>query len=169
MISDPSYFTRLAAYNIWANDKLYSAVSGLSNAERERDLGAFFGSIYRTLSHIYVADAIWMGRLTGTAYAVQKLDHAPFDGFANLRTGRKEMDAHIAAIMARFAGQDMAELFSYKDIAGVARSVPLGIALGHVFNHQTHHRGHVHAMLSQLGKEPPALDLIYYQLELSGA
>jgi uncharacterized damage-inducible protein DinB len=47
-------------------------------------------------------------------------------------------------------------------MAGEAMRLPLGLALAHFFNHQTHHRGQAHAMLSGTNVPPPPLDLLYF-------
>ena len=58
-------YQMLAEYNAWANRLLYAAVGELSAEELERDTGAFFGSVFATLSHILTADRVWLNRFTG--------------------------------------------------------------------------------------------------------
>jgi len=165
---EKDYFLELAAYNRWANGLLYDVVATLDEADYLADRGAFFGSMHRTLCHIYVGDAIWMGRMNARPARFKSLDAAPFDDFASLRAGRQEMDEHIEDTVRRIAVGDVGRAFPYHDIAGNEQSVPLCVALAHVFNHETHHRGQVHDMLSQLGKEAPAIDLIYYHIAQKG-
>src|SRR5690606_37886662 len=59
------HYRAMARYNRWMNGKLYALAAGLSDADRTRDLGAFFGSIHGTLNHILLADRTWLGRFTG--------------------------------------------------------------------------------------------------------
>ena len=61
----PEYIQIMARYNGWQNRSLYMAASGLSEAARQQDRGAFFGSIHGTLSHILFGDTIWMSRFDG--------------------------------------------------------------------------------------------------------
>jgi uncharacterized damage-inducible protein DinB len=61
---NPAYVQRMARYNRWQNENLYGAAEGLSPEEREKERGAFFGSIHKTLSHLLWADRVWMGRFT---------------------------------------------------------------------------------------------------------
>src|SRR5947208_14313581 len=63
---DPGYVRGMARYNRWQNQNLYGTADGLSDSERKRDRGAFFGSIHATLNHLLWADRIWMSRLAGT-------------------------------------------------------------------------------------------------------
>src|SRR5258708_28960548 len=63
---DVPYVQCMARYNRWQNENLYGAADTLSDAERRRDRGAFFGSIHATLNHLLWADRIWMSRLACT-------------------------------------------------------------------------------------------------------
>jgi uncharacterized damage-inducible protein DinB len=63
---DAAYVQRMARYNRWQNENLYGAADALSDAERQRTRGAFFGSIHATLNHLLWGDRIWMSRLAGT-------------------------------------------------------------------------------------------------------
>ena len=62
---DPAYVQRMARYNRWQNENLYGVADRLSDAERRRERGAFFGSIHQTLSHLLWGDRIWMSRFAG--------------------------------------------------------------------------------------------------------
>src|SRR5829696_4520472 len=59
---DPAYVHRMARYNRWQNACLYGVADALSDAERRRERGAFFGSVHKTLSHLLWGDRIWMSR-----------------------------------------------------------------------------------------------------------
>src|SRR5262249_61045576 len=63
---DIGYVQSMARYNRWQNANLYGVADTLSEAERRRERGAFFGSIFATLNHLLWADRIWMSRLAGT-------------------------------------------------------------------------------------------------------
>ena len=54
-----------AAYNSWANARVYEAAAALDEEAFRRDTGAFFKSMMGTLNHILVADRIWLKRMTG--------------------------------------------------------------------------------------------------------
>lgn len=155
------YFDMMARYNQWANNRLYEAARRLTDEDYRRDLGAFFGSVHGTLNHILVADRIWMRRFTGEGTAPDNLNVILFDSLACLGTARAAEDARIIAHVDDLAEENFLSELSYRNMAGVPRRQMRAKALAHFFNHQTHHRGQVHALLSRLGLEPPALDLIY--------
>ena len=159
---DSSYVQRLARYNRWQNENLYGVADALSDAERRRERGAFFGSIHGTLSHLLWADGIWMSRFAGTPrpaggipesvslysdWGELKRERAAFDGVI-VDWADKLDDDTVAGDLTWFSGAIKAEV-----------SRPKWLLLTHMFNHQTHHRGQVHCMLTQAGGKPGDTDL----------
>ena len=160
-----SYFIHFANYNIWANNKIYSACGNLSEQAYLKARPSFFGSIHKTLNHILVADMIWMDRFLGEAGAPKMLDEILFEDFSGLNDAHQQHDEKILDFAISLTDRQLSEILEYSDVNGIPHDVPLSICLGHFFNHQTHHRGQVHGMLSSEAESPPALDLIYYTLE----
>ncbi len=156
------HFKTMAAYNRWANARLYDTCAGLSDAERKRDRAAFFGSIHNTLNHILVGDRVWLGRIEGLDDSGTPLDAILFDDFNQLRHARDSEDAHIDRVLAAMTEDQLAGDLAYSNLAGTPFRTPMRLVWTHMFNHETHHRGQVHDMLSQAGLPPPELDLIYY-------
>jgi uncharacterized damage-inducible protein DinB len=158
------YFRRLALYNQWANARLYAACADLPEADRKAARQAFFGSIHRTLNHILVADRLWMGRILGAPESLA-LDEELYGDLASLRAARQALDR----LMIEHAdGLDDAGLdgdLVYKTTRGEPSVTPLRHVYWHMFNHQTHHRGQVHDLLTQTSVAPPPLDLIYFLRE----
>ena len=152
----------MAAYNQWMNHKLYAAAARLSDEERKRDLGAFFKSLHGTLNHILVGDRMWFGRFTGEIVRFPSLAHVICSDFAELRRERARTDAAIGAYADALTPERLATPLVYRTFLN-PRDVafPLGFALMHFFNHQTHHRGQATALLMQLGVDPGLTDLIY--------
>ena len=158
------HFRMMAAYNAWANDAVYAASEALGQAERDRDLGAFFKSITGTLNHILVGDRIWMKRFTGEGDAPKTLDTVLFADFGKLRAARQAEDARIKGWVETLDAKALAGRFTYLTVTDMRTvSQRLAPALAHLFNHQTHHRGQVHAMLTALARPSIELDLIYFQ------
>ena len=156
----------LAGYNAWSNARIYDAAAALPDADYRADLGAFFGSLHRPLNHVLVGDTIWIGRFTGDATPAPALDAVLHEDLADLRAARTAMDARIAAFVESLDEAALAARFTYRTISNPADvSQPLGPALDHFFNHQTHHRGQAHALLSRLTGTAPSLDLIAWQGE----
>lgn len=155
-----------AGYNAWANQRLYAAASELPDQEYRADHGAFFGSVHGTLNHLLVADRIWMQRLSGEGEAPTRLDAILYEDLAELRAARAEEDARIVAFVARLTDADLARKVRYRTISRPAEiEQDLIYALPHIFNHQTHHRGQVHCLLTKITGDAPSLDLILYQRE----
>jgi uncharacterized damage-inducible protein DinB len=158
-----AHFRRMAAYNRWANERLYEAVGRLPPASFTAPRVGFFPSLQKTLNHILVGDTIWLGRLDGKgAPGVTRLDQILHPEFADLQQARQTLDQRIVAFVEGLAEQRIGEVLSYKTTTGVAQETPIDQVLTHLFNHQAHHRGQAHAMLSSTEVAPPPLDLIYF-------
>lgn len=161
-------YKMFAGYNRWANERLYEAASKLPDADYRADRGAFFRSVHGTLNHLLVADRIWMYRFTGTGEAPGQLDAILFERFDDLRAARGDEDARISQFCAQLTGELLAGDFSYRTITNPKTiTQPLAPALDHFFNHQTHHRGQLHCLLTGIGGRDfaPSLDLLIYQRE----
>lgn len=159
-----AHFIRMADYNAWANDRLYTAVKTLSEAQLKANNGAYFDSLFGTLTHILIADRIWMFRLTGNGPNPSDLREKPFETLDELWAERQAMDARIADFVASLNEDDFPEDVHYSNTRGEAHKLARQTILTHFFNHQTHHRGQVHHMLSVEGLDPPPLDLLYFVL-----
>jgi uncharacterized damage-inducible protein DinB len=159
------HFRMFADYNCWANARLYDACALLSDEEFRADKGAFFGSAQGTLNHILAADRIWLKRFTGTGDAPTSLNAKLHDSFADLRAARKAEDQRILDWVDGLTDADLSAIISYTPVSTPDKiQLPLGPVLAHVFNHQTHHRGQVHTILTSLGQPSIALDLVYFLL-----
>lgn len=160
------HFKMFAAYNGWANRKVYTAAADLSDEEWTQDTGVFFGSMCGTLNHILVGDMIWMSRFTGEGEVPRNLYKVLHDEFGPLLDTRRAMDDRIIDFCAAVSDEQLGADFTYTPVTDPTPvTQPLAPALAHLFNHQTHHRGHAHAILTQITGEAPSLDLIYYQRE----
>jgi len=152
-------FRRFARYNTLANERLYAACAALTDEERRRDRRGFFGSIHGTLNHILVGDRVWMARFEGGAAPSTNLDAELYRGFTELSAARAAEDQRIETYIAGMAVSDLEREIAYENNEGRQFCDPVSLALPHFFNHQTHHRGQVHDMLSQIGPNPLVLDM----------
>jgi uncharacterized damage-inducible protein DinB len=109
-----------------------------------------------------LGDRIWLGRIEGTEHGITGLDQILYQEFAALRRAREAEDARIIALADGLDDSRLAEDFAYATISMGPGRLPLGQVLGHLMNHQTHHRGQAHDMLSQTDVPPPPLDLLIY-------
>lgn len=160
---DKQHFTMMAAYNRWANAALYDATAELDGEEFTRDVSAFFKSMVGTLNHLLVTDRIWMQRFTGEGDAPANLDAILYRGLPALRIAREVEDRRISEWIESLDESAFAGRFSYVTVTNPrVISQRLAPALVHLFNHQTHHRGQAHTILSLLGRQPPSFDLIQF-------
>jgi uncharacterized damage-inducible protein DinB len=158
-------FKTFAHYNAWANAKLYEACGKLSEAEYLKSRPSFFGSIHATLNHILVGDRAWMSRFTGGVSNITALNQELYAEFTGLHVARQAEDALIISYVENLDDGTLMSWLEYTNMAGEDQADEISILLSHFFNHQTHHRGQVHALLSQTDVAPPSIDLIYYLRE----
>ena len=159
---DPAYVQRMARYNRWQNANLYGVAAGLSDAERREERGAFFGSIHKTLSHLLWADQMWMSRFTSLPKPEGGIPQSVslFPDWDDLTAKRQDFDGAIIGW-----ADDVDALWLEAELSwfsgAIQRDVtmPRWLLVTHFFNHQTHHRGQVHAMLTQAGGRPHDTDL----------
>lgn len=165
-------FNLLARYNQWMNNNLYQLASTLTQDELLQNRGAFFGSVVGILNHLLVADLIWLNRFKQLAIqpkALQPLSNFPlptaldqllFADFKQLHQARNQIDALFLAFTAELDDQQLQQLLSYKNMKGEPMQKKLSSVVQHVFNHQTHHRGQLTTVFSQMGLDVGVTDLL---------
>jgi uncharacterized damage-inducible protein DinB len=155
------HFQLMAKYNVWANERLYRMASQLSDEQYRRDVSAYFRSLHGTLNHLLTADRIWMWRLTGTGIAPTRLDAILFEDLPGLTEARREEDARLVSFVNSLTDAQLEGVLEYRTMNGAPQRQKVSEVLAHLFNHQTHHRGQAHAILTALGvREPEPLDLL---------
>ena len=167
------YFRQLALYNAWANRRIYAAAGELSDGERKAKRPSFFGSIHATLNHILVGDRVWLsrlmarplGRVASKPDEIMGLDQELYADFHKLQAARISEDERIIAVVDSYTDADIADELVYRNMAGQDKRSPMIQVLAHVFNHQTHHRGQVHGLLSATTIAPPSLDMVLFWAE----
>ncbi|WP_102109219.1 DinB family protein [Oceaniglobus roseus] len=158
----PELCRTLARYNRWQNLNLYGAASTLDDTARRQDRGGFFRSIQETLSHLVWGDQTWMSRFAGWEKpAVGIPGSAAFMPLWDEMCARRaEMDGKLVIWADTLEEPDLAgELAWFSGALGRDVSRPKAMCVMHMFNHQTHHRGQVHAMLTAAGAKPSDTDL----------
>ncbi|KAI8617570.1 DinB family-domain-containing protein [Chytriomyces sp. MP71] len=190
MSSAKSLIVYYARYNVWATDRLLKAVAEIPDDQYHSNTGLCFRSIHGVLNHLYVADRLWLNRLTKQPYGEAQ---ALLDSYwhransemystkdtatmyweeivkdrhklaAGLRAQVQELVAFVEALP-----EEIPASFTYMRIDGPVTK-DLSTTLMHVVNHGTHHRGQVSAAISMLQYPPPALDLFYYHAVLESA
>ena len=158
-VSLPDHFRLMARYNTGANLRLYATCAEIGDAERKRIRPAFFHSIHGTLNHILLGDRIWMARFEGGTSPSTGLGADLYAEFGALRDARIAEDARIDAFGDRLDDEFLSGSISYRNNEGRDLTDPMSLLVAHFFNHQTHHRGQVHDMLTQTGIATPVLDM----------
>ena len=145
----------MAKYNAWANARLYGMARDLPDASYRQGVDAFFGSLHGTLNHLLVTDRIWMSRFSGIGDQPKTLNAILFQDLASLAQARQEQDTGIIQFVDGLSHDDIGKFLDYSTTSGIPQRYPLGDLLTHLFNHQTHHRGQAHTILTVLGVEEP--------------
>ncbi|NRB35935.1 MAG: DinB family protein [Rhodobacteraceae bacterium] len=160
-----AYCQTMARYNAWQNKRLSESLQALPGAALTEDQGAFFGSIMATLSHLAWGDAMWLSRL-GAGDPPQgggiedSVDMIP--DRATWLEMRPKLDQQITDWAAAVSDEQLAgDLSWYSGALQKGMVTPIALCVAHLFNHQTHHRGQVHAMLTRAGVHAPVTDLAF--------
>lgn len=158
----PAYVQTMAAYNAEMNRRIYDAAGRLSDAERRHPRGAFWSTIHGTLNHILWGDLQWMSRFADWPKPAQTMKQSPdmHDDFAALAKERRETDEKLIA-WSNTVQQDWLDgaFVWFSMAANRELRQTRGLLLTHLFNHQTHHRGQAHAMLTAAGQQTGDTDL----------
>ncbi len=156
------YVQRMARYNCWQNENLYGVADRLSEQERQRERGAFFGSIQKTLSHLLWGDQVWMSRFTDLPKLQAGIPESVtlYPDWTGLKAERAQFDQTIIGWSDRIDPEWLAaDQTFYSNATKREWTRPRWVLVTHMFNHQTHHRGQVHCMLTQAGGRPSDTDL----------
>ena len=159
---DRAYVQRMARYNRWQNQNLYGAADRLSDADRRRERGAFFGSIHNTLNHLLWGDRSWMARFTASPRPTVGIPGSVsvHEDWNELKAEREAFDEKILAWAGGVEDDWLAaDLTYFSGATNREWTRPRWVLVTHMFNHQTHHRGQVHCMLTEAGARPGDTDL----------
>lgn len=157
---DATYCMIMAEYNQWMNHKLYSLCASIPDAERKQDNKAFFKSIHSTLNHIMYGDLAFMSRLTGHPKQVPELGEDIHTNFDDLREARSDLDVRILNWAATVSEDWLGENLTYESkVDGKHRTLPKWVIVTHMFNHETHHRGQITTLLSQMELDIGSTDI----------
>jgi uncharacterized damage-inducible protein DinB len=109
-----------------------------------------------------VLDKLWRGRLQDRDLGVHTLEQILYDDFEALRAERILEDGRLIALVDGYSEDDLAAPLVYQSVDGSTYEIPVGLILNTLFNHQTHHRGQIHCLLTQSGLTIPPLDILYF-------
>ena len=177
------HFELMAAYNALMNQKICDRISTVPNDTLWEDKKAFFGSVLGTLNHLMVGDLIWLSRLNQhPSYpsgfgaltllkdfpAPAKLNQILYDDKQRFSANRHALDQIIIRFIAETDERDYLKTLTYQNTKSKTFSKPFPMLLQHFFNHQTHHRGQVTTLLSQMDIDIGETDLLMLIPDVEG-
>jgi Uncharacterized protein conserved in bacteria len=162
---DAGFVQIMARYNAWQNRQLMGIVNDMDAAALDHDHGAFFSTIRGTLNHLLWADTMWMSRLCDDV-AKPKVGGDQSTTYTETtgvwQAERFRIDGRIRIWSETLSNIDLlGDLTWYSGLTKSEMSKPRALCVAHIFNHQTHHRGQVHAMLTAGGHAAPVSDLAF--------
>lgn len=158
-MADSTTLKKLVAYNQWANEKILTAIDGMTAAELARPVDAYIGSLAKNLQHILGAQRVWLARWTDKT--PPKLDTPITESWPDAYAATH---GELRAFVDPLGDGDFDRVVNYKDSRGNPFAVPLSQLVTHVVNHGTAHRAETGMWLERIGRSPGDLDFVYYYL-----
>ncbi|MFS8180358.1 DinB family protein [Pseudovibrio denitrificans] len=159
------YFKAQARNNAWANYRLLSSCQNLTKVELTAERTSFFPSILMSLNHILTVDWFYVSALEGMPLGIRAFDpEYPFDDIAPLFEAQRKSDTKLIGLVEALELSDLSRMHVLRDDKPMSEQADR--ILLHLFQHQIHHRGQVHAMLSGTSVKPPQLDEFFLGNEM---
>jgi uncharacterized damage-inducible protein DinB len=152
---------KLFAFNAWATNRTFEALSRVPEAKYHRDLKASFGSLHGTVTHLVAAEKIWLSRLVGKPETVLMTEREA-SSLESLKSLWEDVAARMARFVSRLDDKGLEKDVEYVTTEGKRFTNGLQQILQHIVNHSTYHRGQVAAMMRQMGLDPANTDLITF-------
>ena len=159
-------FQLLANFNAWANMKIFVSCKKLDEREYKKDRKAFFTSIHGTLNHLLVIDKVYISRIEGKNHGMKKMNQILYEHIGRLEEARIKEDKRLIDLVNNLSEENIHKEITYESFESGDITYTINFILTTLFNHQTHHRGQVHNMLSQAGIIPPQIDIPDYKESL---
>jgi uncharacterized damage-inducible protein DinB len=162
VLVSPAFVRTMAAYNAEMNRRLYAAAERIPDPARRLDRAAFWGSIHGTLCHLLWGDQSWMARFDDwpKPTVIQKQSAGLIGDFDELRRARIDADARILTWAERITDPWLAQDQVWFSVSAQRElQQPRSLLVTHFFNHQTHHRGQAHALITACGEQIGDTDL----------
>ncbi len=150
----------MSQYHLWMDERLYELVYTIPDEERKVDRGAFFQSIHGTLNHLLLGNLRWMGRFLDQTLTEADIGDILYESFDELRTAHLDCDRMIVEWAEQLGDAWLAEeMVVVSGLYNTRWVYPRWVFVTHMFNHQTHHRGQITTLLSQMGIDPGVTDI----------
>lgn len=164
-----SSLTLIARYKAWADELLFAAAAALPPDNLWRPQPIVFGSLLRTLHHVYAMDTVWRSHLQGKPHGFKTRNPEKCPAFDKLRSMQREIDEWYVEYVADLPEEQLVEPVQFTFIGGEAGVMSRGNILTHVVNHTTYHRGHIADMLYHLEVHPPTTDFPVFLRDMRNA
>jgi len=152
-------FQLLANFNKWANEKILNSCKKLKETEYKKNRKAFFSSIHGTLNHLLVVDRAYIARIEEKDHGLKSLDQILYGNLFQLEEVRIKEDKRLIDLVNELSKESLNKEITYQGFTAGNQTLTINLILITLFNHQTHHRGQIHNMLSQAGVKPPQIDI----------
>ncbi|PQV64964.1 putative damage-inducible protein DinB (forms a four-helix bundle) [Abditibacterium utsteinense] len=151
-------YVQMARYNTWMNEKLLAECSKTSDEQRKTERSVPFHSLHGLWNHLLLTNKSWLGRFNNQPFPMKSLDEILFEDWDELQAEHARTDALIASFAATLTPEILDSTLKFVRM-GEARELPYFLAVSHLFNHQTHHRGQITAVMEQIGLDCGVTDL----------
>jgi|SRR6185295_1616001 len=148
-------------YGYWANEKLFDAISQLTQGQFTEPVAGGHESIRNTLVHVLSAEWGWLSRCGGHERGA-RLNPIDYPTLETLKGTWSKVESHVREFLSGLKDEDLGRDVEYMNDRGEKRSMPVGDLLQHAANHGVHHRGQVSLMLRSLGYAPGNIDMLIY-------
>ncbi len=165
---DANALTNLLRYKVWADDLLYESLEKLPDAVLTAQQPIYFGSILRTLNHVYAMDVVWKAHLEGTTHDFTTRNPEDCPTFDQLRTEQRAIDGWYLDYAEALQPEQAGEVRQIAFIGGGGAPMNRTEILQHVVNHTTYHRGHIADMVYRIPAKPPVTDFPVFLRETAG-
>ena len=145
----------------WANGIVNAELAKLAPSQWTQACAMNFGSMQGIANHLLLADRLWLHRLGGGGEAPASVAAVPCPEVADYIAARRAQDERVVAFFRALAPERLAETLRFRTIDGTPKALAVALCLAHMLNHQTHHRGQLHALLGVHGQSCPDIDLLY--------
>jgi uncharacterized damage-inducible protein DinB len=156
-------------YACWANGRVLDAAEGLAPGDWERPLGHSFGSLRDTMVHVLSSEMLWLARWQGASPAARPVGPEDLPTLPELRRRWAREAEAFRAYVAALGPEDWRRTVGYRTLDGREVAYPLWQLFLQVVNHGSHHRAEAASMLTDLGRAPAGLDLIFFLAERAAA
>jgi uncharacterized damage-inducible protein DinB len=167
-MSQAQHLQMLTRYKAWADRLLFQSLAALPEAVLTDHQPIVFGSLLRTLNHVYCMDQVWKAHLEGVLHGFKTRNPEDCPAFEMLHVAQANIDDWYVQYAQSLDDASLSETVHFTFIGGGDGTMSRGDILMHVVNHTTYHRGHVATMMYNISAYPPTTDLPVFLREVGG-